>query len=141
MPTKAVTTVIRCLAFLLLPFAAGCGEPALTLTDAQITEWLTGKWKEVFTEGAAESHATHVFEKDGVYKCETINAHSKRVEMTITGRWQVTDGVLVYTIETSTPEMYKPGEQLKERVLSLTDSEFHYEGKDGEKYAMTRLAE
>jgi hypothetical protein len=125
---------------LLLPFA-GCGEPAMTLTDAQINERLAGKWKQVITRGAAESHATHVFEKDGVYKCETINAHTKRLEMTITGRWQVTDGVLVYTIETCTPNVFEAGEQVKDTVRSLTASTFKYESEDGEESTMTRLSE
>jgi hypothetical protein len=59
--------------------------------------------------------------------------------MSFAGTWSVSGGTLIYTIQTSQPPTYEPGTQVKDRVLSLTETEFRYSDADGSESAMTRV--
>jgi uncharacterized protein (TIGR03066 family) len=133
---------IRCAICLLLTFLAGCGtaRPPLAHTDAEVSQKLVGKWNEESTAEGITTIMTHEFTQDGKYACSgKMRRPGGESDLAMSGTWQVTGGVLVYTLQTSQPAYYKPGEQVKDQVLSIDDQEFIYKDEDGEESTMTRL--
>ncbi len=127
----------------LVAFFCGCGTatpPPLTLTDAEVSQKLVGKWKEEGTDGGVTTIVTNEFTADGKYVCNgTMRRPGGDTKLAITSTWQVTGGVLVYTIETSQPSWYKKGEQMKDKVLAIDEREFKYRDEEGDIQVMTRL--
>jgi hypothetical protein len=127
----------------LLVFASGCVPgglplPATKLTDAEITQRLVGKWNEP----SSGKDFIHEFGQDGTYKGAGVTDPGVGATSgSFTGTWAVTDGVLIYTIQTSDPPIYDPGERINDRVLSLTETEFKYQGEDGKQRSMTRVSQ
>ncbi len=128
---------------LILVLASGCVPgglpvPATKLTDAEITQHLVGKWNEP----VGGKDFIHEFEQDGTYKgAGATDPSLGTTSISFTGTWAVTDGVLIYTIQTSQPRVYDPGERINDRVLSVTDTEFKYQGEDGTQRSMTRVSQ
>jgi hypothetical protein len=126
---------------LLLIFIAGCGiplpQPATTLSDAEITKLLVGKWNEPIRG----EDFFHEFGQDGSYKGTAAPGPDGTSSMSFGGTWSVSAGTLIYTIQTSQPPTYEPGTQVKDRVLSLTETEFRYAHPDGSESTMKRVTE
>lgn len=126
---------------LLLAFTAGCGlplsTPAPTLSDPEISKLLVGKWNEPIRG----KEFVHEFGQDGSYKGAAAPGPDGTSSMSFAGTWSVSGGVLIYTIQSSQPPTYDPGTQIKDRVVSLTETEFRYADADGSESTMTRVTE
>ncbi|MFN0017272.1 MAG: hypothetical protein ACKVP0_03370 [Pirellulaceae bacterium] len=128
------------LATLLASVCLGCGGSTRplppTLTDAQITERLVGKWQET---GDAGGLVSNEFTKEGKYRSEGVEKRPHgETKFVITASWKVAGGMLTYTIESSKPAFFKPGETLEEKVLSIDGREFKYRDVNGKVQTMER---
>jgi hypothetical protein len=141
MPTRRLAAIPVCAPILLLIFVAGCGiplpQPATTLSDTEIKKLLVGKWNEPIRG----EDFFHEFGQDGSYKGTAAPGTDGTSSMSFAGTWSVSGGTLVYTIQTSQPPTYEPGTQVKDRVLSLTETEFRYADADGSESTMVRVKE
>jgi hypothetical protein len=141
MPARSLAPAFSSAALLLLAFTAGCGlplpTPAPTLSDTEIKKLLVGKWNEPIRG----EDFFHEFGQDGSYKGAEAPGPDGTSSMSFAGTWSVSGGVLIYTIQTSQPPAYERGTQVKDRVLSLTQTEFRYADADGSESTMTRVNE
>ena len=121
-------------------FRPGDGTPAaprpLQLTDAEVTQKLVGKWQESRDTGGI---VTNEFTSDGKYVCNGVDRAGGERKLFITATWKVAGGKLTYTMESSEPAYYKPGETLEEQVLSIDEHAFKYRDVDGKIQSMKRL--
>lgn len=118
--------------------AAGCGVPLPTpvagTSDAELTQQLAGTWRE----SVGGDTFIHEFGTDGSYKGVEEVEQDGASPTSFAGTWAISDGTLIYTIQTSSPPSYEPGSQIKDQVISLTESEFRYKSEDGGEGTMTR---
>jgi len=125
---------------------AGCEIPLAVPqpkpTDAEIRQRLVGKWNEVTSGGGVKSQTVNEFTTEGRFKTEgTMTIDGAESPQAYTGTWTVSGGVLTYTIQTSQPDVFEPGETVQDEVLGIDDREFRYRNPDGELVTMTRLSQ
>jgi uncharacterized protein (TIGR03066 family) len=136
MPKIAYSILLFWLAMVCL----GCGPsspPPPKISDAEASERLVGKWKETGDTGGI---VTNEFTKDGKYRSEGVEKRPQgETKFVITATWKISGGVLTYTIESSKPKLYEPGETLEEKVLSIDEREFMYRDVNGKVQTMVRL--
>ena len=117
----------------------GCwpsSPPPPKLTDAEISEKLVGRWQEAGDTGGI---VTNEFTTDGKYRSEGVEKGPRgETKFVITATWKISGGVLTYTIESSKPKFYEPGETLEEKVLSIDEREFKYRDVNGKVQTMVR---
>jgi hypothetical protein len=101
------------------------------LSDAEISKALVGKWSEEITEDGGKLTGTIHYMEDGTLKGEfTMVAGGLSRDVTFSGTWKVSDGVLITTnTKTSAPDVLKVGVS-KDPVLSIDEEVFRYKDMD-----------
>src|SRR5262245_38901244 len=110
------------------------------LPDAAIEKLLVGKWRHEDMNGL--SNATTTFGADGTFVGEaTAGTGDDAQKLHVTGKWKVSGGKLIETIETCKPPVMKVGMEFTDTVLEINDKTYRYRNEQGKEYVETRIAE
>lgn len=129
----------------LVPSAArDSGPPAPEVAKPKFSkEKLLGKWLYSGKVGEMSIVGVTEFRKDGTIVAKgkmTFNGETQ--EVTIEGTWEIKGDVLIETVtKTSNPDLVEKGEVSKDKILSISDTEFFYEDEEGEKITEKRYVE
>jgi hypothetical protein len=122
--------------FALVPVARPADKP----TDGEIEKLVIGKWRHDDVGGIF--NATTTYAKDGTFVGEgTGGTGDDAPKIRVTGKWKVSDGAVIETIETCKPAIIPAGKQFTDTVLELTDRVFRYRTEEGKERTKTRISE
>ena len=139
------------LATLLLIFP-GCGVNPSALPPGelgrQFAVTVPGKtWSQEVSTGGVQGQMIKQFNKDGsakgvlLFKRRTGSVSLVMPEMPFTSRWRVTgDVVETYDVKTGVPGLFKPGEVIRDTIVSVSPDRILSRSKDrGKIEVLTRL--
>lgn len=129
----------------LVPSAAQESAPAAPEVAKQkfSKEKLLGKWLYSGKVGETSIVGVTEFRKDGTIVAKgKMTTDGETQEVTIEGTWEIKGDVLIETVtKTSNQDVVPNGTVSKDKILSISDTEFVYEDQDGEKTTEKRYVE
>jgi hypothetical protein len=93
-------------------------------SDAELTARLVGKWRETRQFDNERHEQVMHLNGDGSFVITGVKTESGVVtNFRLRGQWRVQNGYFWYeTLSSEPPEVYPPGEEYKDRIVSISES-------------------